>query len=258
MALHCKLYATPMLAIVSVVLSAAWLFKTRRAFFADLWATPSPPEASVNWRTELLPFQWKISLSWLSGYLIFQLGNPVMFKYHGAVAAGRMGLSQRIMDSIFSLAVAWMATKSAPFGSYIAKGEFHLLDQVFKKAFLNSLAVVVAGIGVFLSLYGILSFSHVPYVDRVLDLPSLCCMSANAVINMVIFNQAIYLRAHKQEPFLLNSLAGAVTTPAVMYLLGRPYGAIGITGGILALNEFIGLPWATWVFLKKKREWHVG
>ena len=256
MALHCKLYAAPMLSVVSVVLSAGWLLRTRRVFFADLWATPAPPDARVNWRTELLPFQWKISLSWLSGYLIFQLGNPVMFKYHGAVEAGRMGMSIRIMDSITSLAFAWVATKSAPFGSYIAKGEFLVLDQIFKKAFVNSLVVVVAGGGVFLLCYCLLSFTHLPYVNRVLGFPSLCFMAGNAVLNVIIFNQAIYLRAHKQEPFLLNSIAGAITTPLIMYLLGRPYGGLGITGGIFTLNLFIGVPWATWVFLKKKREWH--
>lgn len=256
MALHARLYAAPMLAIVSILMGTGWLFRYRRAFFADLWATPIPAGAAVRWRTEILPFQWKMSLSWLSGYFIFQLSNPIMFKYHGAVEAGRMGMSQRVVDSIMSLAFAWVATKSAPFGSHVARRDFRTLDAVFKKAFWQSLGVVVAGVGAFLAVYGLVAHAGVPYVNRVLDWPALCCMSLTAIASVIIFNEAVYLRAHKQEPLLVNNLVSACLIPTVTYLLGRPYGGLGITSGVCALTLFFGLPWATWVFFKKKREWH--
>lgn len=33
----------------------------------------------VSWKTEIWPLQWRIALSWLSGYFIFQLFTPILF-----------------------------------------------------------------------------------------------------------------------------------------------------------------------------------
>lgn len=33
----------------------------------------------VNYFNEIFPYQWRIALSWISGYFIFQLFNPVLF-----------------------------------------------------------------------------------------------------------------------------------------------------------------------------------
>jgi hypothetical protein len=256
MALQLKLYAAPLLSLMSVCVAVFWLFRTRRAFFADLIRTPIPEGSAIRWRQEVLPFQWRISLSWLSGFFIFQLANPVMFRYHGAVEAGRMGMTMRIIDSITALGFAWVSTKSAPFGGYIARREFATLDRIFKKAALQSVAVVVLGGAAFIAGYFVLAQLEVPLIGRLLDPLPTCFLIGTAIINCAIFSQAVYLRAHKQEPFLINSLVGAVLVPAVMYFLGRPYGAVGIAAGMFACGMLVGLPLATWIFYKKREQWH--
>jgi hypothetical protein len=90
-----------------------------------------------------------------------------------------------------------------------------------------------------------------------LDPLSICFLLGGAVINCVIFNQALYLRAHKQEPFLFNSVLGAVMVPTIMYFVGRPYGAPGIAIALFCAGLLVSLPLATAVFYKKRREWHL-
>ena len=53
------------------------------------WLRRHAPQtaAQVAWRREILPFQWRISVSWMSGYFIFQLFTPMLFTNQGAVAA---------------------------------------------------------------------------------------------------------------------------------------------------------------------------
>ena len=256
LALGLKLYAAPVVAIVSVCAALHWLVGRRRRFFADLLGTKISADAAIRWRREILPFQWKIALSWFSGYFIFQLANPILFRYHGAAEAGRMGMTIRVIDSITALGFAWVSTKSAPFGTYIARRDFSTLDSVFRKASLQSTGAVVFGGATFVALYHGLRNAGVPVADRLVSSPAIYFLVATAVINCIIFNQAVYLRAHKQEPLLLNSVVGAIVVAAIMYFIGRPYGVLGISMGLFFGALLIGLPLATVVFYRKRREWH--
>ena len=78
----------------------------------------------IDWRTEVWPFQWRIAVSWVCGFFITQLFNPVLFRYRGPVEAGRMGMSISICGTLTSLCVAWMNTKAPAFGRLIALGDF--------------------------------------------------------------------------------------------------------------------------------------
>ncbi|HEX8280205.1 MAG TPA: hypothetical protein VF551_02410, partial [Chthoniobacterales bacterium] len=229
-----RLYAAPALTLISTGLVLCYLLtERRRRFFMDLFRTPIAPGGGVSWRYEILPFQWKISLSWLSGYFIFQLANPVMFRFHGAAEAGRLGMTMRIIDSITVLGAAWVSTKAAPFGSYVAKRDFAALDRVFWKASLQSVAVVTLGAVSFILLYYALAAYQAEFIHRLLGPLATCLLLANAIVSTVIFSQAMYLRAHKEEPFLINSVIGAIMVSAILYFLGRPFGALGISAGLL-------------------------
>ena len=256
-ALHWKLYASGVFIIAAQFVSIGWMTMKHRQFFRDLLTVRVPTGAGLRWRQDILPFQWKITLSWLSGYFIFQLANPVLFRFHGAVEAGRMGMTMKIIESITAVAIAWVSTKAAPFGVYVARRDFALLDRVFWKASVQSVGVVILGGLSFLALYYALRSGGVAFVDRLLaPLPTVLLLGG-AVVNCVIFNQALYLRSHKQEPFLFNSILGAVMVPAVMYFLGRPFGALGIAAGLLGAGLLVSLPLATLVFYRKRREWHL-
>ncbi len=256
MALNLRLFAAPLLSFVSVAIGAGWIIAGRRAFFMNLLRTPVPAASAVHWRSEVFPFQWRISLSWLSGYFIFQLANPVLFRYHGAIEAGRMGMTMRIVDSITALAFAWVSTKSAPFGTLIAKKDYCALDASFRGAALQSVAVAAAGSIAFAALYGLMRGADISLAERLVEPLAMYCLLANGIINCVIFALAVYLRAHKQEPFLLNSLVGAIMVPCILYFLGRPYGSVGVAVGLLLGGLFVGLPFAAWVFAAKRRAWH--
>jgi O-antigen/teichoic acid export membrane protein len=251
-----KLFAAPVQSATIAVMGALWVFVKYRACFKDIMATPIPPGAAVKWKEEILPFQWKIALSAFSGYFIFQLAIPVLFRYCGPAEAGRMGMSMKIFDTLTNLAFSWISTKAAPFGTYISRKDFKTLDEVFKKASRQAVGVLLLGGAAFFAAYYILIMAGVPLTGRFLGPLALLFLFGSAVINCIVFCQAIYLRAHKQEPFLINSLAGAVIVPLIIFFLGRPYGGFGIAAGLFFSGLFIGLPWATWVFLKKRKQWH--
>jgi O-antigen/teichoic acid export membrane protein len=224
--------------------------------FKDILATPVPQGTGLSWRKEILPVQWKVALSALSSYLIFQLANPMLFRYRGPAEAGRMGMSTRVVDTLLNLANSWVSTKSAPFGTYIARKDYATLDAVFRKAARQAIAVFLLGCAAFLVVYFAMRMKGASLAARFLDPLAILFLLGSGMVNCIVFCQAIYLRAHKQEPFLYNSLVGAVLVPLVIYVLGRPYGGSGIAAGLFALNLLIGLPWATCIFLRKRKQWH--
>jgi hypothetical protein len=252
-----KLFAAPAQAVVFAIIGALWVFVKYGNCFKDILATPVSQGTGLSWRKEILPVQWKVALSALSSYLIFQLANPVLFRYRGPAEAGRMGMSMRVMDTLLNLAISWVSTKAAPFGTFIARKDYTTLDSVFRKASRQAVGVLVLGGVAFLVVYFALRMMGASLAARFLDPLAILFLLGSTVVNCILFCQAIYLRAHKQEPFLYNSLAGAVIVPLIIYFLGRPYGGFGIAAGLFAGNVLIGLPWATCIFLRKRKQWHL-
>ena len=205
---------------------------------------------------EVWPFQWRIAISWISGYFIFQLFNPILFKYWGPVAAGQMGMTLAISGSLQAISVAWVNTKAAPFGQMVARRDFAELDRVFFRALPQSTALCALGcMTVWLTDY-LLHTHHSPYANRVVPLLPLAMILAVAVCGQITFAQAVYLRAHKHEKFLLSSVLGAVCIGLSTFFLGRRYGIVGMASGYLATSLTVGLGMGTWIFLKYRRIWH--
>jgi O-antigen/teichoic acid export membrane protein len=254
LATHHGLFAPAMIIAGNAGVAAIWLFRRRDLLMPLL--RHETGEHRIQWMTEVWPFQWRIAVSWLCGYFIFQLYNPVIFAFRGAVAAGQMGMALSLAGALSSVAVSWINTKAAPFGAMIARKEFSQLDHLFFKALWQSFSVCAAGALLVWFAVIYLNWARLPFAHRVLDPISLGILLVTTVLNTIINAEALYLRAHKQEKFLLNSVLGALLVAPSTYFLGRSYGAFGVVTGSLAIGIFMGLPLGTYTFLKYRRIWH--
>lgn len=251
---HHGLFAPAMVIAGNAFVSSTWLFRYRRLIVGLL--RHDPHSHRIHWMREVWPFQWRIAVSWLCGYFIFQLFNPVLFAFRGAVAAGQMGMSLSLTNALQAVAISWLNTKAAPFGAMVARREYAQMDQVFFPALRQSVAVFFLGAALVVIGAFCLNAVHLRFAQRLLSPACLAGLLLAAAVNVVVFGQALYLRAHKQEKFLLNSILGAILISASTYFLGRYYGAPGIVLGNLAIAVLIGLPLGTFVFLKYRRAWH--
>ncbi len=254
LSLHHGLFAPAMIISGQAIAGGCFLFSQRRLLLPLLHLNTS--SHTVSWRREIWPFQWRIAISWLCGYFIFQLFNPVLFAYRGAAEAGRMGMSLTISSALSTLAVAWMSTKASPFGALIARREFETLDRLFFRTLWQSTLLLIAGAMVLLLGLGFVTMNFPHLAARVLRLPVFCLLLATVLCNHIVFSEAIYLRAHKQEPFLLLTVVGSILTACSTLFLGRLWGAAGMTLGYFCLNITIGLGFGTYIFVTKRRQWH--
>ncbi len=252
--LHHGLFAPAAIILANAAGAFFWLFQ-RRNLILTLWRF-KPGGNKIQWMKEVWPFQWRIALSWISGYFIFQIINPVLFAYWGPVEAGRMGMSLTIVNALIAVAYSWVNTKAAPFGHMIARKEYAELDRTFFTAVKQALSVCAVCVLLTWSAVVCLNWIHFPLAHRVLSPMPFGLLLLVVPMNVLVFAQATYLRAHKQEKFLLNSVGGAILTACSTFFLGKAYGSTGIVIGTVIIGAVVGVPAGTYVFVKYRRLWH--
>ncbi|MDQ6623535.1 MAG: hypothetical protein M3Y86_08635 [Verrucomicrobiota bacterium] len=252
--LHWKLFVAPVFNCVSLLCTLTWIALYKRAFLLNLLRTKTI-EGALEWSKEVWPFQWKMALSSISGYFIFLCFNPVLFAYHGAAAAGQMGMTLSIMGTLSATASAWIATKAAPFGTLVARRQFGTLDRMFFLALRQStILITLGGIAFWAAAYFLRLVKH-PIGERLLSPVPLALLVATAVISHVVTAEAVYLRSYKREPFLLISILIAGLTAGSTYLLGVPFGATGMMAGYSVIYLVVGLGGGTWIFHHRRKLW---
>jgi len=256
MIVHRGLYAPAMVVLGQVSIAVAILFSTKlRRIIKSLMSFPVR-EHFVGWRSEIWPFQWKIAVSWLCGYFIFALFNPVLFAYQGPVVAGKMGMSLSISSAAAGIAIAWMNTKASPFGNLVARGDFAALDRLYFRTLLQSTALLLAG-GTVLFLVVLVIIHRVPrFAVRILPPWAIAMLILTTAMNHIVTSEALYLRAHKREPFLGLSVTIAVLLGSATFLLGRYSGANAVVVGYFCIGGVISSLAGSFIFVAKRREWH--
>ncbi len=232
---------------------AQWVFGHRRTLL-DLWREPAGT-ARISWGREIWPLQWKLALTWISGYFMYQLFTPVLFLYQGPAAAARMGMSLNLTNRIYGLALTWITTKVPTFATLVGSRDYPALDRVFFRAAVSSTGLAALLGGVLWCLTLGLHLFHSPYADRMLDLPSLGWLVLALVVSLVNGAESYYMRAHKEEPLVYLWLVLALVLAGTTYYFGRYYGAVGMMSAyaIVMLVTCAGV--STPVFITRRRHW---
>ncbi|MDF2775729.1 MAG: hypothetical protein K0S86_5230 [Geminicoccaceae bacterium] len=234
-----------------------WLRSHRAARLVRELGRPSAEDRprSTYWRTEVWPFQWRIGLSGLAGYMIFQLFTPIMFALHGARVAGQFGMTLTITNGLLIAMTAWLNSQAPLYGRLIAQRAYDELNSQFARAVRSSFAVVAAVSLVLVSLVALLESRAHPMSERVLPTVPFALLTASTVLNHLIFALAVYLRAHRKEPLLIISLCGAIATPLTLYVTARFATVTWVAGSYLALTLLGGLVTLS-IFVSRSRAWH--
>jgi hypothetical protein len=211
--------------------------------------------SGISWSSEVWPFQWKIAVSWLCDYFIFQLFTPVIFAFRGPAEAGRMGLSMNIVTQMSAMMLVWMTTKAAPFGSLIARKDNAGLDAMFFRSFRQSLLLLSTGAAIVMA--GVLAVPHIlpRLAPRIVPWPVFLFILLTAIGSHIVQSEAIYLRAHKCEPFLLQSILIATATAASVMYFARTSGTFGVAIASFIVLGVCGTASATTIFLNRRRNW---
>ena len=221
-----------------------------------------PVVEKVSYVKEIFPFQWKIALSWVSGYFIFQLFNPILFACDGAVVAGQMGMTLAALTGIQALTYSWTSTKVPTYSGMIEMKRYGELDTLFNRTVKQAVSINAACLLLFFAVvFAIREFHFVIFGlylgDRFLACLPLVMMMIPEFLNQFITAWATYLRCHKKEPYLVNSIVTGVLCCLSTVGMGKwsGLGVYGITTGYCLITLAV-TPWAYYIFTTKKKLWH--
>lgn len=212
----------------------------------------------LNWKSEIWPLQWKISLQ----SVVRELANfpliPVLFMYQGAETAGRAGMTLQVFMSLQLAAFAWIRTRAPRFGMLISARRYSELDRLFRETTLYStLLLMISAIGFCLLLYG-LNLSQAELAARLGSRflpPSTAVWFAAAMVPLHLVQCfSIYLRSHKQDPVWRITIVGNVVL-AVSVVVTASWIGVEAAGMATFLSiSCVTLPGVVWVWSRFKTE----
>jgi len=245
---------TASISVAVSMLCAVLFFKYRYGKFIKILLFTKSLGSRIEWKKEILPMQWRIALSWISGYFVFSLFTPIIFHYHGPVTAGQFGMTWSIVGMVFMISGSWFFPKVPRFGMLIAEKRYAELDSLFgrvTKVFV--IVTILVSIAVWFAIYVLNQLNH-PFAARLLPvLPTTVFLLAQVIMALSLPFSA-YLRAHKKEPLLFLSLCAGALTALDVFILGK-YSVTAIGFGYLLINiVLIPCVFLTWHLCKIK--WH--
>jgi len=250
---------TAFIAGIAGLFCSLFFLKRRYWSFLKTLLLSEPGFPKIRWRTDMLPMQWRIALSWISGYFVFSLFTPVLFKYHGAVIAGQFGMTWILIGVVSMTASSWLAPKIPKFGMLIAQKKYQELDLLFWKItriIISISTLMAATIWSFVCVLNILNFSVAQHFASRLLSPlhtGIFLLAQLFIVTSIPFSA--YLRAHKKEPLMLISVISGLLIGLSTFYLGKLYSVMGMAVGYLILNIIL-IPFVLLIWRRCRREWH--
>jgi len=239
-----SLYAAVVVPAISAIGTALWLRFSDNPI-RGLMATSSNAGAClISWREEILPLQWRIALSWISSFFIYQAFVPMAFASQGAAEAGQLGLGLNVFTAITTVAMSWVMSRSPRFATLVAQQQRDELRATFRHAFRHSFAAIVLLVVMVILAIWLVNVLDWQIARRVPSLGVTAALGCAAIGNSAIFAMANFMHAHKQDPLAIPS---AVT--AILVIFAAYYGMqVSVLAAIAAYAAIICLLFVPWTF----------
>ena len=218
------LYAPVLLNAVNFICVIFWVWKHFKRVFIQAYRVDLRHEYinyQTKWKADVWPLQWRVAVSWIGGYFIFYIINPVAFKYYGPEFSGQIGITFQVLNLMLAMSASLIATKMPYFGQLISKRDYLTLNSYYTTIEIVSsmffLLMSVAAIVFLLVLHG----CEVIYADRFLPVGLFSVLLVMTFFRNLINCHACYIRSYKQERHSINSVMTGLLTCFVLFLSGN-------------------------------------
>lgn len=235
--------AALMLLIPNVVF-LGFCFRFRSRLIRQALVEEKPGD--VSWMNEIWPFQWRIALSAASGFFILWFFNIPVAHYLGLEAAGRMGFTNQLVNALTSAAFMWVGMRAPQYGVLVGQRRRNELVALHRRTSRQAIAAYTTGSFVlFVVFLALQRFSF--FANKLLSPSEMAILLIAGLATQIIFGQAVFLRAHKSDPFFGLSLINAMVTASLIILLTSRLGTMGACLAF-AITQWTILVPATMVF----------
>ena len=216
------LWAAAVIPSATAICTSIWLYSSRKTLIYREGRIPNrrvtSNELQQVWRCEIFPLQWRMSISWISGYFIFQLITPVVFERFGPGMAGRLGFAISAMNSILFVSTAFTSTIAPRLASFFHAAKIIEFNSTFDTSFKRSLASAFCLTQVFVLVVYLMPILSTDLAERFLPWYQLQVYSLSVILSAAVYCWSVYLRSQSIEPLLLQSaITALVMAPAMWF-----------------------------------------
>lgn len=177
--------------------------------------------SDINWKTDIFPFQSKIAISSICGFVTFQFYVPITYSHFGAVEAGKLGLSLQLCSAISSVASFWFVAELPFLGSLVGTKRIRqaqlLVLNVIKKSLFSYVMLSVCFV---LSWWPLKLYLN-DIADRMISDRNLILLIISFGFSTISIIMAQFVRLKKTEPFMRISIINASLTCLLLIFIGN-------------------------------------
>lgn len=250
--LGCGLYSLSIPLLASEFLSLYLLYNSFRYFIKQLNQTET--SNIREWVKPVVNLLWRYALSWISGYIIYQIYTPWTFAKYGAEVSGKVGYTLTIVSAIVSVAGIWNYISIPKINGLVEKKQWVQLDKYFKKNILlieSSFLFFIAAFCVMLLIPFTAGFIN-KYV--LVGVP-ITCLFIGYAFQLATAHIAVYLRAHNEEPLMYSSIVTAIIALSVTYFTVNYLDYTFVFLGFCVSTSFV-FPWVCHIFNQRRLYFH--
>jgi hypothetical protein len=255
--LGADLWTASIISLAGLIYSYLFLRRNYWEFLKSLLLI-KPDGPRLSWLTDILPFQWRIALSWVSGYFCFSLFTPVLFKYQGPIVAGQFGMTWAVTAVMVSISASWLLPKNPQFCMLIAQNKYDDLHRLFWRITKIIVAIsIFTGLMLWLCVFTLntldYSFAKRFAVRLLPPLPTGLFIVAQLLM-VITMPFSTYMRAHKKEPIMFLSVLAALMIGVSTFITGKHYSVREMALGYLVINISI-LPFVVLIWQRCRIRW---
>lgn len=182
-------------------------------------------ENVIRWKREFWPQQWRIWISWLCGFFVFQSFAPIAFQVEGAVVAGQIGVMVQAFHAVNQLASARLSADQPRMGVFAARRDFAGLRQLVRQGtkinLIAAIGLALAAIGCVYAIKQIL-----PDIGaRLGTMFGFALFVATAIPLQFSNTQTAAVRFQKKEPFVALNVVCAMLMIVGCIIVAGGFGA---------------------------------
>jgi hypothetical protein len=218
--------------------SAFAVFLFQRMFLRrahpDLWPLAALSDSrQMALRSELGALVRRASLTYISGIFVYQVQQPMVFRFLGAESSAQLGFTGMIGTTLIGLSSLWCITMFPRFARKVADGCVDEAYYDFRITFFRSIVVSTAGFGAAITTIWVLHL--IPrFSERLMSIPDALPLLASYLVSNVALSLTYWPRSFKVEPFAIVAGAQMIVTPPAVWFFTRSMGLAGVGWGNLA------------------------
>jgi len=243
------IWATIAVPTVVAITQLAWLSRRWKEVFTFLHVKP-PSE--ISWDKVMLPFEARVAVTFVSGYVLNPLITLVLFKTHGPGVAGVMAVSLTIANMIALISFSAITSAVPRLTKKAVLRNWKSMDRLFRKGVLHASLIYLMGTILF---FLILLWPLVSFVaSRLLNIELLAILFVAIFAGHIVMALTLKVRAYLGEPLMPTSIATSLIFLLCLFLFANEGGTTGVTLSLAFTQCLIALPLSFIIARKFQRQ----